>query len=86
MAIEAIHSFLVTPAKNVDKTSEIGGAALPLVGKLFDMLAGVYAKSEKECRFDIAFNPPVNGTCSFSLTDTIGRLITEGNVDYHLKA
>jgi hypothetical protein len=61
MAIEAIHSFLVYPSKNVDKQPDIGGTTVALSGKLFDMLSDVYAKSESECRIDIAFTPAANG-------------------------
>lgn len=56
MPIQAIHSFLVTPSKQAANPPKIGGAKLPLKGKLYDMLAGVYDKSETECRIDIAFN------------------------------
>lgn len=61
MAIEAIHSFLVSPSKDVAEPPEIGGTELPLKGKLFNMLAEIYAKSDTECRIDIAFNHDGNG-------------------------
>jgi hypothetical protein len=57
MAIEAIHSYLVTPSKHTEECPEIGGTELLLSGRLFQMLAGVYDKSESECRIEIAFTP-----------------------------
>ncbi|HEX7047423.1 MAG TPA: hypothetical protein VF275_07615 [Gammaproteobacteria bacterium] len=61
MPIEHIHSFLVHPSKAAEEQPRIGGTSVGLAGRLFDMLAGVYQKSEKECNIDISFNANERG-------------------------
>ena len=61
MPIEHIHSFLVHPSKAAQEQPRIGGTSVGLEGRLFDMLAGVYQKSEKECNIDISFNANERG-------------------------
>src|SRR4051794_29019013 len=81
MSIAAIHSFLVHPSKNDEKPPEIGGTELVLKGKLFEMLAGVYAKAEHECRIDIAFNHNSKGEQQNPARDLIVQYVTTPTLD-----
>lgn len=81
MAIEAIHSFLVTPSKNVDEPPELGGTVLPLKGKLYDMLSGIYVKSGTECRIEIAFNPDSSGSQQNDARDTLLKYVASPSVN-----
>lgn len=62
MPITHIHTYLVHPAKGSEDTLHIGGAAVPLSGKMFDLLKGIYERSETECDISISFNRAANGT------------------------
>lgn len=62
MAITHIHTYLVHPGKGAENPPDIGGATVPLTGKLFDLLNGVYEKSDRECDIDISFNRSAAGT------------------------
>jgi hypothetical protein len=62
LAINHIHTYLVHPGKGSQAARHVGGAAVALSGKLFDLLSDVYARSENECDIDIAFRPDANGT------------------------
>ncbi|MBV8367472.1 MAG: hypothetical protein JO036_00860 [Candidatus Eremiobacteraeota bacterium] len=57
MPITRIHSFLVKPSKNIAIQSTKGGTSVPLEGKVFDLLAGLYDKAETDCKIDIVFRP-----------------------------
>lgn len=59
--IEAIHSFLVHPAKHLEQQPEISGTDIPLEGSLFDMLMGVFDRSQSECEIEIVFRPDNKG-------------------------
>jgi hypothetical protein len=52
-----IFSYLVPPGKSAEEPSHVNGAAVPLRGKLFTMLKGVFDRSEEECNIAIAFKP-----------------------------
>src|SRR5687768_14057476 len=80
MAIEAIHSFLVAPSKHVENPPEIGGTALPLKGRLYGMLAGVYDKSQSECRIEIAFNH-TNGKQQNDARDLLVKYVESASVN-----
>ena len=56
MPVEAIHTYLVHPNKGVDDPEAIGGANVPLNGKVFSLLRGVYENTDDECTIDISFN------------------------------
>ena len=60
MAITHIHTFLVPP-KSQEGAGEIGGAAVPLEGKLFDLLMGIYEKSDNQSHIDISFDQGPGG-------------------------
>ena len=61
MAVEHIHTYLVHPGKGSETTRSLGGASLPLTGKLFDLLSEIYARADNECDIDIAFNRSASG-------------------------
>lgn len=56
MQIEKIHSFLTRPAKSLNPQPPIRGASVASNTKLFDMLSGVFDKSQSECTIDVSFN------------------------------
>lgn len=53
--IEALHSYLVLPAKHLPEQPPISGAELPRQGSLFAMLRGVFDRAPTECDIDIKF-------------------------------
>jgi hypothetical protein len=61
LAIQHIHTYLVHPRKLGGET-KITGTHVALKGALFEMLEGVYDKSDKECDIDIAFNRAPDGS------------------------
>lgn len=62
MAITHIHSYLVHPGKHLEEQPTITGAAVPLKGKLFDMLRAMYDDAELECDIEIIFRPAADGS------------------------
>ncbi len=60
MPITHIHSYLVHPAKG-EEPPAMGGTAVDLSGKMFDLLKGIYDRSEDECSIDISFNHSPSG-------------------------
>jgi hypothetical protein len=62
MPITSIQSYLVHPAKHAEEQPQIAGATIALEGRLFQMLKGVYEKSDTECNIDISFNANDDGT------------------------
>jgi len=59
--VQHIHTYLVHPGKGSEAPPRIGGAAVPLEGKLFNLLNDIYSKSERECDIDISFNQSPDG-------------------------
>lgn len=62
LAIQHVHTYLVRPRPKLGEKSRVTGTKLELKGPMFEMLEGVYEKSERECNIDIAFSPAVDGT------------------------
>ncbi len=60
MPITHIHSYLVHPGKG-EEQPDIGGTEVNLTGKMFDLLKGIYDRSEDECSIDISFNHSPSG-------------------------
>lgn len=60
MPVQHIHTFLVHPGKATGKT-KIVGTTVSLSGGMFDLLNGIYAKSDAECDVDITFSPTHDG-------------------------
>lgn len=62
MRIQKIYSYLSYPSKHEDHQPEIGGATISKKGRLYDMLKGIFDKSDKECNIPICFAPEEDGT------------------------
>ena len=71
MPITHIDTYLVHPAKGVSSPSSIGGAAVPLSGKMFDMLKSIYDRSDSECDIAISFNRAATGAQQNDCRDLI---------------
>jgi hypothetical protein len=71
LAITHIHTYLVHPGKGLNNPPEFGGAAVPLSGKLFGLLADIYERSERECDIDISFNRDAQGRQQNACRDLI---------------
>jgi hypothetical protein len=85
--VEHIHTYLVHPGKGAIARQQVNGASVPLIGSMFDLLDGIYARSEQECDIDIMFQS-TNGTQQNACRDLIcthignptmsnGRMIAE---------
>jgi hypothetical protein len=71
LAIDHIHTYLVHPGKGSDTAAQVGGTAVALTGKMFNLLRDIYEKSEHECEIDIAFNRSAAGEQQNSCRDLI---------------
>lgn len=61
MPIEHIHTYLVHPKKGSADPPQVNGAQVRLEGRLFDLLNGIYVRSNDECDIDITFVPAADG-------------------------
>jgi hypothetical protein len=52
---------LVHPGKHSENAPRIGGTAVTLDGKLFNLLSDIYSRSDIECDIDISFNHSADG-------------------------
>ena len=80
MPVVRVHTYLVHP-KSDDVTSGIGGTTLPLAGKLFELMADVYAKSDHECDIDISFNPQPDGTQKNACRDAVTSYLNDPTLE-----
>ncbi len=55
--VRAIFSFLVHPGKHLQDQPAIGGAPIPLSGKMYDMLSHQFETATSECDIEVAFLP-----------------------------
>ncbi|WP_440957779.1 hypothetical protein ACFELO_10820 [Oceanicaulis sp. LC35] len=62
MTIKSIHSYLVPAYKGKEGEPIINGASVPLSGKLYELLRGIYERVNKDCKIDISFNISDDGT------------------------
>jgi hypothetical protein len=69
--IHQIHTYLVHPRKGSDTDRQINGTAVPLRGRLFELLDGIYSRAEQECEIDIIFKPTDDGVQQNSCRDLI---------------
>jgi hypothetical protein len=85
--VQHIHTYLVHPGKGASNLRQVNGASVPLSGSMFELLDGIYSRSEQECDIDIIFKPN-NGVQQNACRDLIcahlnnptlpdGRLIAE---------
>lgn len=71
LPITHIHTYLVHPAKGVSSPPTIGGAAVRTSGKMFDLLKGIYERSDTECNIAISFNHAATGAQQNDCRDLI---------------
>jgi hypothetical protein len=71
LSITHAFSFMVHPKKGDPDAKSINGSNVPLEGKMFDLLADVYSKADKECDIDIMFNPSSDGRQENACRDII---------------
>jgi hypothetical protein len=69
--IQHIHTYLVHPKKGSAAPPQVNGAPVSLDGRLFELLANIYAKSDQECDIDITFAPAPDGTQQNDCRDLI---------------
>jgi hypothetical protein len=85
--VQNVYTYLVHPGRGAGPVQQINGASLPLTGSMFDLLDGIYARSEQECDIDIIFKS-ANGTQQNDCRDLVcahlnnptlpsGRMIAE---------
>lgn len=80
MAIQSAFTYMVHPGRSDPDPGKITGAAVPLEGKLFDLLSEVYQKSDNECDIDIQFDASSGkqeNPCRSLITD----FVSSPNVD-----
>lgn len=80
MAVEQIHTFLVHPGKGSSDPPAIGGTKVPLSGKLFRLLDGIYSRSDSECDIDIAFNLAADGTQENACRSLITKYLADPKI------
>jgi hypothetical protein len=68
--VEHIHTYLVNPGRGQATVQQINGATVPLTGKMFELLDGIYTRSEQECDIDIIFQS-TNGSKQNACRDLI---------------
>ena len=78
LAIQHIHAFLVHPGKG-QATLNITGTTVPLMGGMFDLLAGIYTKADHECDVDITFSPTTDGKQQNDCRDLVVSYLTKPN-------
>lgn len=78
--IHCIHSYLVHAGRGKKTAPKINGASVPLKGKLFDLLQGIYDASETECDIDIVFNHAPDGTQKNECRELILQYISRPNL------
>jgi len=61
VSVQHIHAFLIHPGKRSTERAQIVGTTVSLTGGMFDLLDGIYAKSDRECDVDITFSPTADG-------------------------
>jgi hypothetical protein len=69
--IQQIHTYVVHPGKGGDATRQINGTAVPLKDSFFNLLNGIYSRSEQECEIDIIFKPTGDGVQQNDCRDLI---------------
>jgi hypothetical protein len=76
LSVQHIHTFLVHPGKGTGKT-QIVGTTVSLTGGMFNLLDGIYAKSDHECDVDITFSPTPDGKQQNDCRDLITAYLSK---------
>ncbi len=96
MPIEHIHTFLVNPNRGVEDPQPVSGTEVPLEGKVYALLQGVYGADEQGHPIDISFNHAADGDarndcrtliCNYLAAPSVasGRAIAERLGSYSTK-
>src|ERR1700733_10839084 len=75
--VQQIHTYLVHPGKATPAGRQINGTAVPLRDSLFNLLDGIYSRSEQECEIDIIFRPSDDGAQQNDCRDLICAYLTD---------
>lgn len=81
MKINAIHSYLVHPAKNESDLKKITGTAVPAEGALRELMESLYLKSDQDCRIDIVFNHSHDGSQQNDARDLIVNYLKRSSLE-----
>lgn len=81
MPITHAFTFMVHPHKGDPDAKTINGSAVPLEGKMYDLLSEIYEKADKECDIDIMFNPSADGKQTNACRDIIRTFAKNPTVD-----
>lgn len=81
LPIQKIHTFLVKPGKGGHEKLEINGTEVPLSGGMFNLLSGIYERSEEECDIQISFCPTSDGKQKNECRDLVVKHLSVRNVD-----
>jgi hypothetical protein len=61
LPIQQIHTFLVRPGKGGHERLDINGTDVPLNGRIFSLLGGIYDRAGEECKIHISFRRDADG-------------------------
>jgi hypothetical protein len=75
-----IHTYLVHPGKGVKDPNAVNGANVKLSGSMFNLLEGIYNRSEEECVLDIIFKPN-NGVQQNDCRDLVCAYVANPTID-----
>lgn len=78
MSVQHIHTFLCI-WKATGKV-KIVGTTVSLTGGMFDLLSGIYAKSDTECDVDITFSPTSDGKQQNDCRDLVVAYMSKPDV------
>lgn len=79
MNIVKIFSFLTRPGKGLATQPSIGATTVPLNGKLYNMLAQLFDKADRECKIEISFLPSSTGQQNNNCRNDLIKFINAGN-------
>jgi hypothetical protein len=81
LPVQQIHTFLVHPGKGRLDKIEINGTTVPLAGSMFNLLDGIYTRSDQECDIDITFRPTPDGQQQNDCRDLLVGHLTGPTLD-----
>ena len=81
MPIQHIGAFLVHPGKGGREKLDINGAKVDLSGNMFNLLGGIYSKSDEECNIPITFKPNTEGQQKNECRDLLLRYLRNPGLD-----
>lgn len=79
--MDSIHSFLVRPQLKGEESNLDSGTEVPTSGKLFDVLAEIYDRSEKESDVDILFKKAADGSQKNNVRDELLNYVEDATLE-----